>query len=85
MQQSFYQRVSLLSMAQWRHILKKPLKDCKAPINEAGGARGQRQTFSKVCPKISPHTAVTKPFGQVYSVDAAQLSETVVRLTSLLR
>jgi hypothetical protein len=34
MQQSFYQRVSLLSMGQWSHILKKPLKGCKAPINE---------------------------------------------------
>jgi hypothetical protein len=35
MAQSFCQRVRLLLTRQWSHILKKPLKGCKAPINEA--------------------------------------------------
>jgi hypothetical protein len=34
MAQSFCQRVRRLLMQQWSHILKKPLKGCKAPINE---------------------------------------------------
>ena len=34
MAQSFCQRVRLLSTGQWSHILKKPLKGCKTPINE---------------------------------------------------
>lgn len=34
MAQSFCQRVRRLSTGQWSHILKKPLKGCKAPINE---------------------------------------------------
>ena len=34
MAQSFCQRVKLLSTGQWSHILKKPLKGCKTPINE---------------------------------------------------
>jgi hypothetical protein len=35
MAESFCQRVRLLLARQWSHILKKPLKGCKAPINEA--------------------------------------------------
>ena len=35
MAESFCQRVRLLLTRQWSHILKKPLKGCKAPINEA--------------------------------------------------
>ena len=34
MAQSFCQRVRLLSTGKWSHILKKPLKGCKTPINE---------------------------------------------------
>ena len=34
MAESFCQRVRRLSTGQWIHILKKPLKGCKAPINE---------------------------------------------------
>jgi hypothetical protein len=34
MAQSFCQRVRRWSTGQWSHILKKPLKGCKAPINE---------------------------------------------------
>ena len=34
MSQSFCQRVRRLSMCQWSHILKNPLKGCKTPINE---------------------------------------------------
>ncbi len=34
MAQSFCQRVRRLSTGRWSHILKKPLKGCKAPINE---------------------------------------------------
>jgi hypothetical protein len=35
MAESFWERVSRLSTGQWSHSLKKPLKGCKAPINEA--------------------------------------------------
>jgi hypothetical protein len=34
MAQSFCQRVRLLATGQCSHILKKPLKGCKTPINE---------------------------------------------------
>ena len=34
MAQSFCQRARRLSTGQWSHILKKPLKGCKTPINE---------------------------------------------------
>ena len=35
MAESFCKRVRLLLTRQWSHILKKTLKGCQAPINEA--------------------------------------------------
>jgi hypothetical protein len=68
MAESFCQRVRLLLTRQWSHILKKPLKGCKAPINEAYldqtraamrilwtevlEGKGLPMTFSKVCPEM---------------------------------
>ena len=66
MAESFCQRVRLLLTRQLSHILKKPLKGCKAPINEAyldqtrtamrilwtEVLEGKGRYFQKFCPEM---------------------------------
>ncbi len=48
MTQRFDERVKRLLKGQWSHILKKPLKGCKTPINEVYLDLNQRILWMEV-------------------------------------
>ena len=80
MAESFCQRVRLLLARQWSHILKKPLKGCKAPINEAyldqtrtamrilwtEVLEGKGRHFQKFCPEM--HLIAIRQSTETYCV-----------------
>ncbi len=80
MAESFCQRVRLLLSRQWSHILKKPLKGCKTPINEAyldqtrtamrilwtEVLEGKGRHFQKFCPEM--HLIASRQSTETYCV-----------------
>ena len=80
MAESFCQRVRRLLTRQWSHILKKPLKGCKAPINEAyldqtrtamrilwtEVLEGKGRHFQKFCPEM--HLTAIRQSTETYCV-----------------
>ena len=80
MAESFCQRVRLLLTREWSHILKKPLKGCKAPINETyldqnrtalrilwtEVQEGKGRHFQKFCPEM--HLTAIRQSTETYCV-----------------